>query len=231
LLRIRFFLALLSALIVSGCWAYQHYEASQPETVKQTESMLSDAGFTTIRIDTSEQVGLATNLPSYELRGYPVSSGAVYWYYDPKMCVCVFEGHQKEYESYQMIVRQNRDTTEYAAESQEEEVASLNALNGSMFPPPIFMFGGFGGFGGGFGEGRGFGGGERGEHGGGERGEHGGGERGEHGGFGGGEGGEHGGMGGGHGGFGGGHGGFGGGHGGMGGGFGGGHGGGGGHGR
>ena len=155
--------------------------------------MLSDAGFTTIRIDTSEQVGLATNLPSYELRGYPVSSGAVFWYYDPKFCVCVYEGHQKEYESYQMIVRQNRDTTEYAAESQEEEVASLNALNGSMFPPPIFMFGGFGGFGGGFGEGRGFGGG----------------------GFGGGHG--HGGFGGGHGGFGGGHGGMGGGHGGGGG--------------
>jgi hypothetical protein len=150
LLRARFFLALFSALFASSCWAYQRYEASRPETIKQTESMLSDAGFRAIQIDTSEQVGLAANLPSYELRSYPVSSGSVFWYYDPKACVCVYEGHQEEYERYQMIVRQQRDTTEYAAESQEREVASLNALNGSMFPPPIFVVGGFGGgFGGG----------------------------------------------------------------------------------
>src|SRR5258708_28424967 len=88
LLRKRFFVALLYALIASGCSAYRRYEASRPETIRQTESMLSDAGFHTIQIDTSDQAGLAANLPPYELRSYPASSGSVFWYYDPKTCSC-----------------------------------------------------------------------------------------------------------------------------------------------
>ncbi len=89
LLRRRFFVALLLALIASGCSLYRRYEASRPETIRQTESMLSDAGFHTIQIDTSDQAGLAANLPPYELRSYPASSGSVFWYYDPKICSCV----------------------------------------------------------------------------------------------------------------------------------------------
>ncbi len=163
-LRRRFFLALLSALIASSCWAYRRYEASRPETIAQTESMLSDAGFRTIQIDTSEQVGLAANLPPYELRSYPASSGSVFWYYDPKTCSCVYEGHQGEFDRYQMLVRQQHDTTEYAAESEQQEVASLNALNGGMFPPPIWI-GGFAGGGHFIGGGHGSGGGGGGGHG------------------------------------------------------------------
>ena len=143
LLRRRFFVALLLALIASGCAAYRRYEASRPETIRQTESMLSDAGFHSIQIDTSDQAGLAANLPSYELRSYPASSGSVFWYYDPTNCSCVYEGHQAEYDSYLMMARQQRDAADYAAESQDQEVASLNALNGAMFPPPVFFFGGF----------------------------------------------------------------------------------------
>ncbi len=79
MLRRRLFLALLSALIASSCSAYRRYEASRPETIAQTESMLSDVGFRTIQIDTSEQVGLAANLPPYELRSYAASSGSVFW--------------------------------------------------------------------------------------------------------------------------------------------------------
>jgi hypothetical protein len=155
--------------------------------------MLSDAGFHTIQIDTSDQAGLAANLPPYELRSYPASIGSVFWYYDPKICSCVYEGHQAEFDSYVMVSRQQRDTTEYAAESKEQEVASLNALSGTKFPPPIFFIGGFGGISGGLpsggGGGRGSGGGGHGVGGG-----HGGGR---HGGGGGGHGG--GGHGGGHG--------------------------------
>jgi hypothetical protein len=194
LLRRRFFVAPLLALIASGCSLYRGYEASRPETIRQTESMLSDAGFHTIQIDTSDQAGLAANLPPFELRSYPASSGSVFWYYDPKTCSCVYEGHQAEYDSYSMMARQQSDTAAYAAESQEQEVASLNALNGAMFPPPILFFGGFQGISGVLPSGGGGG------HGGSGRGGHGGGG---HGGGGGGGGG-HGGGGGGHGGGGGG---------------------------
>jgi len=139
----RFIVLVLSALIGSGCSLYRHYEASRPEAVQKTEAMLSDAGFTTIKLDTSVKVGLVENLPPYELRSYAAQSGKVYWYYDPDVCACVYEGHQSEFDRYQMTVRQQNDTAQYAAESGDQEVASLNALNGMFFPPPLIWIGGF----------------------------------------------------------------------------------------
>jgi len=139
----RFIVLVLSALIVSGCAAYRHFEASRPEAVKKTEAMLSDAGFSTIKIDTSDKVGLVQDLPPHEIRSYAAQSGTVYWYYDPDVCSCVYEGHQNEFDRYQMALRQQNDTEQYAAESGDQEVASLNALNGMFFPPPLIWVGGF----------------------------------------------------------------------------------------
>src|ERR1700674_3970377 len=59
LLRTRLLLAILPALVASSCSLYRSYQASTPEAIRQTESMLSDAGFRTIKVDTSEQIGLA----------------------------------------------------------------------------------------------------------------------------------------------------------------------------
>lgn len=166
-----FIVAVLLALIVPGCSLYRHYEASRPEAVQKTETMLSDAGFTTIKLDTSDKVGLVEDLPPYEIRSYAAQSGTVYWYYDPDVCSCVYEGHQSEFDRYQMAVRQQNDTSQYAAESGDQEVASLNALNGMFFPPPLIWIGGFnpgpfiGGHVGGHGGG-GHGGGGHGHHGG-----------------------------------------------------------------
>jgi len=140
-------IALAGVSIASGCSTYKHYQASKPENVQKTEAMLTDADFHKIQIDnsSSEQAGLAANLPTYELRQYPASSGSVYWYYDPDNCSCVFEGDQPAFSSYQMAQQQQHDIAEYASESQDEEVASLNALNGRMFPLPILWlrYGGF----------------------------------------------------------------------------------------
>ncbi|MGA7873270.1 MAG: hypothetical protein WCA22_20460 [Candidatus Binatus sp.] len=129
--------------------------------------MLSDAGFTTIKLDTSDKVGLVEDLPPHEIRSYAVQSGKVYWYYDPDICACVYEGHQSEFDRYQMALQHQDDPEQYAAESNDEQVSSLNALNGTFFPPPIFWIGGFnpgprgyyGGHGGSHGGGHGFGGG------------------------------------------------------------------------
>ena len=178
LLHKRFIVAILLVLIGSGCSLYRHYEASKPENVRKTEAILSDAGFTTIKIDTDDKVGLVEDLPPYEIRSYAVQSGTVYWYYDPDICSCVYEGHQGEYDRYQMAQRQESDTAQYAAQSDDQQVASLNALNGTFFPPPIFWIGGFappphfggGGRGGGHGGGHGFGSGHGGGNHGGARG-------------------------------------------------------------
>jgi hypothetical protein len=143
LLRKPFIVAVLLALIMPGCALYRQYEASRPEAVQKTEAMLSDAGFTTIKLDTDDKVGLVEDLPPDEIRSYAAQSGTVYWYYDPDVCTCVYEGHQKEFDRYQMALRQQNDTAQYAAESQDQEIASLNALNGTFFPPPMFWVGGF----------------------------------------------------------------------------------------
>lgn len=138
-----FVYAILLALTLSDCAIYRQYQASKPETVRKTEAMLSDAGFTAIKVDTEEKGGLVEDLPPYEIRSYKAESGAVYWYYDPDICLCVYEGHQADYDRYQVAQRQESDTAQYAAESDDKQVASLNALNGGFFPPPIFWIGGF----------------------------------------------------------------------------------------
>ena len=143
LLQKRFIVAILLVLIGSGCSLYRHYEASKPENVRKTEAILSDAGFTTIKIDTDDKVGLVEDLTPYEIRSYAVQSGTVYWYYDPDICSCVYEGHQGDYDRYLMAQRQESDTAQYAAQSDDQQVASLNALNGTFFPPPLFWIGGF----------------------------------------------------------------------------------------
>lgn len=162
-------LAVLLTMIPSGCAAYRRYEASKPENIRKTEAMLSDAGFTTIKLDTDDKVGLVEDLPPDEIRSYAARSGTVYWYYDPDLCECVYEGHQGEFDRYQMAREHEYDTAEYAAESDDEQVASLNALNATFFPVPIFWIGGFapsphfiggghsGGHGGGHGVGHGHG--------------------------------------------------------------------------
>jgi hypothetical protein len=104
---------MLSALIVSACAATRHYETSRPEEVSKTEAMLSDAGFKPTKIDTSEQVGLAKNFSPHEIRNYYAQSGTVYWYYDPDICSCVYEGHQDEFDRYEMLVKQQSDTAKY----------------------------------------------------------------------------------------------------------------------
>ena len=169
----RFIVAVLLALIVSGCSLYRRYEASKPENVRKTEAMLSDAGFTTIKLDTDDKVGLVEDLPLHEIRSYAAQSGTVYWYYDPDICGCVYEGHQSDFDRYQMASQHENDAAQYAAESNDEQVASLNALNVGFFPPPIFWIGGIapvphyyggGGYRGGGGR-RHFGGGSHGGHG------------------------------------------------------------------
>jgi hypothetical protein len=170
-----FIVAAALAIIASGCAAYRRYQATKPENVQKTEAILSDAGFTVVRLDTADQVGLVEDLPPDEIRSYAAQSGTVYWYYDPDLCACVYEGHQKEFDRYQEALKHENDPEQYASQSEDEQVASLNALNGAFFPPPIFWIGGFNpgphfggvGHGGGHGGGRGGGGGVGAGHGGG----------------------------------------------------------------
>jgi hypothetical protein len=138
--RVKLALALIATLASTACSTYRRYEESRPENIRQTEATLSEAGFAVVKIDTADQAGLASNLPPHEQRKYDVESGTVYWYYDPNLCACVYEGHQEAYDRYEMALLQQKDTAQYVEESQAREVASLNALNGGMFPPPTLLW-------------------------------------------------------------------------------------------
>jgi hypothetical protein len=129
---------MLSAVMLAGCAASRRYEASRPEKVEITEAMLSEAGFRTIKVDPSEHVGLVSDLAPHEIGAYDAPSGTVYWYYDPRICSCVYEGRQDEFDDYQMLVRQQNDTAQYVADSDDTEISSLYTLNPTYFPPPVF---------------------------------------------------------------------------------------------
>jgi hypothetical protein len=174
--RMQLTLALLATFASPACSMYQRYESARPNNIRQTEAMLSEAGFAVVKIDTADQAGLAANLLPHELRKYDVESGTVYWYYDPNQCACVYEGHQEAYDRYEMVVLQEKDTAQYVEESKANEVASLNALNGLMFPPPSLLWiGALRGIGGGLSGGGGHHGDGGGGHHGGGPGHHGGG--------------------------------------------------------
>ena len=136
---------MLSAVMLAGCAASRRYEASRPEKVEITEAMLSEAGFRTIKVDPSENVGLVSDLAPHEIGTYDAVSGTVYWYYDPRICSCVYKGRQDEFDDYQMLVTQQNDTAQYVADSDDTEISSLYTLNPTYLPPPAFWGGGHAG--------------------------------------------------------------------------------------
>jgi hypothetical protein len=133
--------AALTALVVPACSLYQQHKESQPDNIRTKETFLADAGFKKIPIDNAHR-GQMAMLPAYELRFYDAAMGRVYWYYDPAVCQCIYVGDDYAYDGYVLAARQQEDIATYVAESEDADAASLYAFNGSMFPPPLFLFGG-----------------------------------------------------------------------------------------
>jgi hypothetical protein len=94
LLGNRLIVAMLSAVMLAGCAASRRYEAPPAEKAEVTEAMLSEAGFRTIKVDSSQHFGLVSDLAPHEIRSYGAPSGTVYWYYDPGICSCLYEGRK-----------------------------------------------------------------------------------------------------------------------------------------
>jgi len=124
------------ATALPGCSLFN--PEAQPDTIRRTEARLAASGFHSIKIDNEDDASYAENLSPFELRQYQATASMVYWYYDPKVCNCVYEGHESEFQRYVGLVRQESDLAQYASESEEEEVASLNGINGGFFPPPVW---------------------------------------------------------------------------------------------
>jgi len=135
---------ILTFIIVAtagSCSVYSEYEANEPANVLELEARLVHAGFHRVPIETPEQNGAVAELPMHRLNRYQSATGSVFWYADPTVCHCLYEGDQKAYESYAGILQQEHDTAEYVNDVAPEQVAYLSPF-GYAFPPPL-LFGGW----------------------------------------------------------------------------------------
>jgi hypothetical protein len=133
-------LIFLAAIFASAgsCSLYDDYAASQPANVMKIESRLEQAGFRRIPIATPEQNGAVEQLPLHRLNRYQSASGSVFWYADPTVCSCLYQGDQTAYERYVGLLEQEHDTAEYMNDERPEQVAYLSPF-GYAFPPPLII--------------------------------------------------------------------------------------------
>lgn len=130
-----------ASIALQGCSAWQHYKASRPAKVAATEQALTQAGFRRLDADQPDQIQIVEGLPSYAIHSYPSTSEVVFWYYDPRYCGCVYVGDENAFHRYDWDQIQQNDTATYVADTEDYDAASLNSLNGTMFPPSLFLLG------------------------------------------------------------------------------------------
>lgn len=141
--RTRRLLIGLFALLLGTLWSCAT-ATNNEATVRDTEAKLEDAGFTKVLVDTPSE-DLA-HLPTLKLNQYQTASGAVFWYYDPDYCQCLFEGRQAEADRYQLALQHQNDLAQYqeneTAESIGQQGLMASAFNGAV--PSPFFWGGWG---------------------------------------------------------------------------------------
>jgi uncharacterized membrane protein YgcG len=135
-------IAVAAALVVSAgltsCSAYNRYEHGKPDQVMETEARLQQAGFHRIPIDTPEQNGAVAQLALYQLNRYDSVKGSVFWYADPTICKCLYQGDLQAYLRYEGSLQQDKDIAEYMNDTEPDQLAYLGYFE--SFPPPS-MFG------------------------------------------------------------------------------------------
>jgi hypothetical protein len=122
----------------ASCSVYNDYQASRPENVTKVEARLDQAGFRKVSIETPAQDGAVAQLPLHQLNRYDSAKGSVFWYADPTVCRCLYQGDLQAYMRYTGILQQENDTAEYVNDTQPEQVAYLGSF-GETFPRPLIF--------------------------------------------------------------------------------------------
>ena len=137
----RVIIIILIAIAVSliSCSTYSHYEESKPDKVMETEARLAQAGFKRVSIETPDQNGAVAQLALYQINRYDSAKGSVFWYADPTICQCLYQGDLAAYQRYEGTLEQDKDIADYMNDTQPDQVANLGYF-GETFPPPS-MFG------------------------------------------------------------------------------------------
>ena len=140
-MRLRICLAMAIATLLSSCSLYKDHQLSRPANILETEAKLEQAGFHRVAIETPTQNGAVMELPLDRLNRYQSTNGTVYWYADPGLCGCLYEGDQSAFDRYSGLIQKEQDLASYAIESDPDQIASLGAF-GNSFPSP-FLWGGW----------------------------------------------------------------------------------------
>ena len=137
---IRLLLICTILATMASCSLYDNHQASRPAKVMEVEARLVQAGFHRVPIETPAQNGAVAQLPLHRINRYQSASGSVFWYADPTVCGCLYEGDQQAYESYAGLLQQEHDTAEYVNDVEPEQVAYLSPF-GYALPPPLLLTG------------------------------------------------------------------------------------------
>jgi len=77
-----------------------------------TVDLLSQAGFRKVPADTPQKVAHLQTLPDQRLVERTYQGKKYYVYSDPKGCNCLYVGNAAQYQSYQTIVRQQKQANQ-----------------------------------------------------------------------------------------------------------------------
>jgi len=90
------------------------------QEIKQTEPLLSAAGFKNKIAETPAQLANIETMVPHKLVPHQ-RDGETYWVYaDPKVCKCVYVGNEKAYQEYQRLAFKQR------LANQQEMTAAMN---------------------------------------------------------------------------------------------------------
>jgi hypothetical protein len=85
-----------------GCATIQRHQA------RETERLLTEAGFQMQPADTPERQDDLRSMPPYRLVSRTKAGHIVYTYADPDDCRCVYVGGDKEYSEYERLEAKRR---------------------------------------------------------------------------------------------------------------------------
>jgi hypothetical protein len=125
-----------ASALAASCAVFHDSASNQSSQVTATEAALSQAGFRKVPIETSQENTAVAELRLNRVNQYESSDGKVFWYADPKLCKCLFEGNEAAYNRYADALKQQSDTADYAKSTQPQEVADLSPF-GDAFPTPL----------------------------------------------------------------------------------------------
>ncbi len=123
------------AMLIAACASFQETPAQKAQRI---DPVLSAAGFHLVPADSQKKQEISASMPPLTMHYYMAKDGKPrYWFADPYVCNCVYEGDEKAYQRYQNLRLQQKLVKE------EERAAELNqdaAMQMNMYDPVFYPY-------------------------------------------------------------------------------------------